>query len=393
MENLTEFLDLGKQPIANGFLTKDQLKDNEYFYELKVGFNQETKLVSIINQVDPPLMFNDSYPYNTSMSTTMIKHFEDIATKIKNIKSNPKVLEIGSNSGEFIKHFDKSLSLAVEPCGNFAKVTENLGIKTYNRFWTHDLAKEIFQNHGKYDFIYAANCICHIPDLIDTFKGVKDLLNNEGIFIFEDPSLARVILNGSFCQWYDEHPHMFSIIAIKNLLKEAGLKLFGVETLNVHGGSNRILAIKDSEIVSESESVNRNIWFETEIMKLDQIQTYYDFADKVKKSKKDLVNILNIQKSKGKIISYGATAKSTTIFNYCNINSELIDFITDTTIDKQNKFSPGQHIPVVSPDINWDEVETIFLGAWNFKDFILNKEKEHFKNKTVITHVPYVRIV
>ena len=233
-----EFLDLGKQPIANGFLYEDSI-DNEYFFNLGVGFDEETKLVTQTEYVDGELMFNDDYVYRGSMSKTMRDHFKLLSDKIS---PEAKILEIGSNDGVFIKHFDTKNAIAVEPCGNFAKETQDMGYTTYAEFWTKSLANKIKADFGKQDIIFAANCICHIPDLDDAFTAVESLLTDSGTFIFEDPSLAEMINNNSYDQIYDEHPHIFSVIALDNILQRNGLQIVKVENLSVHGGSNRIFA-------------------------------------------------------------------------------------------------------------------------------------------------------
>ena len=387
-----EFLDLGKHPIANAFVNEEDFND-EFFFDLKVCWNEETKLVSIKNFVEPEKIFNEDYPYNTSNSFPMIEHFKDTANMLKDEFKPTKVLEIGSNSGPFIDNYDTASSICVEPCSNFAEVTEDMGYKTYTEFWTTELAEKIIEEDGYRDLIYAANCICHIHDLDDAFKAVKKLLSPSGVFVFEDPSLLRILERGSYDQIYDEHPHIFSVTALNNLLRRNGLQIFRVDNLSVHGGSNRIYACHiDSCMVGDS--VRYNLQKET-TFGIDKFQTYEIFANRVDGSKKKLVDLLKKLKSDGKkIMSIGATAKSTTVFNYCGVDSKFIDVITDTTIDKQGKFSPGMHIPIVSrEDINILDYDYVYLGAWNFKDVIANKEKEFVENGgKFITHVPDVMV-
>ena len=384
-----QFLDLGKQPIANGFLYKDQI-NNEYFFNLKVAFDEKTKLITQMEYVDLHLMFNDNYVYRGSLSKTMRDHFKNFSLTLD---SNKKILEIGSNDGVFIKNFNPKNTISVEPCGNFARETQNMGYTTYDEFWTQDLANKILINHGKQDIIFAANCICHIPDLDQTFKAVKSLLSEDGTFIFEDPSLAEVINNNSYDQIYDEHPHIFSVIALDNLLQRNGLQVVKVDNLKVHGGSNRIYAKKIGSKIDKTVEQNKSY---ERILGLDKFKTFERFAEKVEQSKKDLVRILKQCKKEGKkVISYGATSKSTTIFNYCNINSDLISYITDTTPEKQGKLSPGTHIPVISPEEGFNEsVDFAYLGAWNFINEISKKEYNFLVNGgKFITHVPIVKII
>lgn len=390
--NKIKFLDLGKQPIANNFLETNEI-NSEYFYNLSVCFDVETSLISLEKFVEPEKMFNDSYVYRASMSETMKRHFRILSGEIKKKYKTNKILEIGSNDGVFIKNFPKNTTYAVEPCRNFSDLTNSLGYKTYNRFWNYSLSEEIVRKNGKMDLVFSANCMCHIQDIEDAFDAVKNVIHEEGVFIFEDPSLLSMIERGSYDQIYDEHAHIFSITALSNILERRGLEIFDVESLNVHGGSNRVYVSKKGK--NKINDSVREVLKKEKQFKLDDIETFQNFAKRVEQSKIQLVNMLKELKRKGnKIISYGATSKSTTVFNYCNIDTRLIDYIVDTTPEKQNKFSPGMRIPVISPEEGIDDsVDYAFLGAWNFKKEIINKEKEFLKKSKFITHVPYVRFL
>ena len=387
-----EFLDLGRQPIANKFLKEDEIND-EFFFDLKVVFDEDTKLVSMKDFVKPELMFNEDYKYNTSLSTPMVNHFKETAEMLKMKFKPKKVLEIGSNDGAFICNFPKEDSMCVEPCDNFARVTADMGYITSTEFWTTELSDKIKDSNGYMDLIYSANCVCHIQDLDDAFKAVKNLLTPSGIFVFEDPSLLRMLERGSYDQIYDEHAHIFSVIALDNILRENGLKIFRVDNLSVHGGSNRIYASYiDNGLVGDSVRQNIN---EEMVFGLDQFETYQIFADRVEKSKEVLHRKLSNLKHNGKrIVSIGATSKSTTVFNYCGIDSSLIDCITDTTPDKQGLLAPGSHIPVVDREsVDLNDYDYAYLGAWNFKDLIANKERDFVENGgKFITHVPEVMV-
>ena len=393
-----EFLDLGRQPIANKFLKEDEY-EGEFFYDLKVIFDEDTKLVSLKDFVKPELMFNEDYAYSTSMSYPMVKHFELTANMLKE-EFNPKtVLEIGSNDGPFIKNFGTEISICVEPCENFAKKTTDMGYRSYISFWDTDVSHGIKEIHGEMDLVYAANCICHIQNLDECFAAVKNILSKDGVFVFEDPSLLRMLERGSYDQIYDEHAHIFSIMALDNILMNNGLKIFRVDNLSVHGGSNRVyvshlpvhtfLRFRPVEI-SVKENLQREYDFG-----IDNFQTYEIFSERVNKSKKDLVELLTKLKGEGKrVVSIGATSKSTTVFNYCGINKSLIECITDTTPDKQGMLSPGSYIPIVDRGlVNLNNYDYAFLGAWNFKDVIANKEREFVENGgKFITHVPEVMV-
>lgn len=386
------FLDLGMQPIANNFLPEIPEKENEFKFHLTVSYDDETSLVSLDDFVPPDLMFNENYVYHSSMSKTMRDHFSSAADHLKNILNPETVLEIGSNDGVFIRNFDSSKTIAIEPCGNFADLTNKMGYLTHCDFWSKEIVEKVLET-GQKDLIFSANCVCHIQDLDDAFSAVEKVLSKKGAFVFEDPSLYRMIKRGSYDQLYDEHAHVFSVTALSNVLERNNMEIFRVESLDVHGGSNRIFACRIGER-SIDESVSYHISMEKEAG-LDRLETYVNFGKQIETSKKQLTNLLKELKRKGsKIISYGATSKSTTVFNYCGINGSTIDYIVDTTPSKQNKFSPGVHIPVIPPEEGMTEdVDYAFLGAWNFENEITAKEKDFLRRGRFITHVPFVRII
>ncbi len=246
------------------------------------------------------------------------------------------------------------------------------------------------------DVIYSANTISHIENIVEVFKAVDYSLSDEGVFVFEDPSLYSVLKNTSYDQFYDEHAHVFSVIGLINLLNDCGLEIFNVDNLTTHGGSNRIyVKKKHNKSLSIENSLDQNVEKELDYG-MNHISVYEEFANRVNGSKIQLIELLNQFKNDGKkIISYGATYKSATIFNYCRIGVDLIDYIVDTTVNKQGKFSPGMHIPIISPEEGFDDsVDYAFLGAWNFAKEIIKKEQLYVdRGGKFITHVPSVRLV
>ena len=391
-----KFLNLGIQPLANSFLSSNSKKSlaKEFFYNLEVSFNTSSYLVSISKPVNPKLQYTDKYAHRASESITMRNAFKKIANRL-NEKYLPKiVMEIGSNDGVFIRNFPKKKILAVEPCKNLANITKNK-YKTFPNFWNKKLANKIFSKSKKADIIFSANTISHIPNLKETFDAIEFSLSENGILVIEDPSLYSVIKNNSYDQFYDEHVYLFSAISVANIVKKSNLRLFDAEEITTHGGSMRFYICKNSAKYKNTKKIKLIIKKEKKA-NLHKFSTYLEFSKRVKKSKSNLIKIFKRLKNKNKnIISYGATYKSSTIFNYCKIGKKLINYITDTTLNKQGKFTPGQHIPIISPAVGMnDKVDYAFLGAWNFKKEILKKEKEFIRRGgKFITHVPSPRII
>jgi methylation protein EvaC len=391
---IIDFLDLGAQPLANNFINKKKLLNKERKYRLVICFNKINKLVSIKKIISSNDMFNDKYPYRSSMSKTMRVHLKKLSNIIK--KSKPKkILEIGSNDGCFIKNFEKNKTIGIEPCANVEKITKKNNYNTYPEYWTPKLASKIIKKHNKVDLIFSSNTISHIKNLDDVFKGINIALNDKGVFIIEDPSLLECLKKNTYDQFYNEHIYVFSYLGLSNALKKHNLEIFKIEKLEIHGGSNRYYIKKKSNVLKLHKSVHSHM-YEEKKFGLNNLKAYTNFAKRVKFSKKKLLHIFkNCKKNNKKIVGYGATAKSVTILNYCNINNKMIDYFIDTTPDKQNKYTPGTKI-LIKKSVNLidDNVDYVFLGAWNFQKEIFNKEKKYIKNGgKFIIHTPYPKII
>ena len=388
------FLSLGSQPLANNYLNNYNIK--QVRYNLRLFFNKKTKLVSISKRIPSKKMFNNKYPYKSSMSKTMQKSFYELSKEIKK-KFNPNLLlEIGSNDGALLKNFGSKKVIGVEPCSNLANLTRKKGYKIFDEYWNLNLAKKLKKKYKSVDLIYSANTLTHISDLNNVFSSLCHLLTDNGVIIIEDPSLLECIKKVSYDQFYNEHIYVFSALSVQNILRKYNLEIFDIKNLNTHGGSLRYyIKKKGNKNFKIKSSVNKQIKKEF-FFGLNKLTTYKKFALSTTKNKKKLLDLLKELRSKNKkIIGYGATAKATTVLNYCNINENLIDFFTDITPDKINKFMPGKKIKILKYNKKLlNNVDYVFLGAWNFKNEIFQKEKKFIKNGgKFITHVPYPKII
>ncbi len=379
-KKIDPFMSFGRMPIANGFLNKDKFNE-EFFFEMEVGFSDDLSLFQLNDHPKPTMMFNENYPFFTGSSQQMKLHFKNYANWIKKYHPNTikNIIEIGSNDGTFLKNFNSNdyNTLGFEPSNNVAERASKDGVNTINEFFNKNsvINQKNFINNT--DLICAANVICHVPDLNDLIQAVCLMLNKSGLFIFEEPYLGSMFEKISYDQIYDEHIFIFSVTSISKIFKLFDMELVDVFPQTTHGGSMRyITGRKNIHKISD----NVNTLLEKEKLKnLDNISSCKKFKNNCELSKiKTRESLLKFKDNNYKIAGYAATSKSTTILNYCNINSKIIDYICDTTPEKIGKFSPGTHIPIVdmyhfkkfNPDV-------AYLFAWNHKDEILKKEKNY----------------
>ena len=392
------FISFGRMPIANGFLAPEQFK-SEYFFDLSVGFCDRCGMVQLTEQVDREKMFHDEYAFFSSTSSRMATHFKEFAATVMGtyLKSpDPFVVEIGSNDGIMLQHFAAAgvRHLGIEPSANVAQVARDKGIRTICRFFDEDLARDIVAEHGQADAFLGANVMCHLPYLHSVAAGIKTLLKPDGVLIFEDPYLGDIVEKTSYDQIYDEHAFYFSVASLSNLFAPHDLEIVDLAHQNVHGGSMRYVvahagARKPSPVVAAQRA-------KEESLGLNQRETYAQLRRNIEHSRDELVRLLKNLKQEGRrVVGYGATSKSTTVTNYCRITPDLVEFISDTTPIKQEKYSPGVHIPVRDyQNFKNDYPDYALLFAWNHAEEILDKEKDFVSaGGNWILYVPEVRVL
>ncbi len=387
------FLDLGYQPFANEYLKNKFQKEKKY--RLLIDFNKKNKIISIKKKFLSEKIFKNNYPYRSSISKTMRKSFKNLSIIIKKKFKKKKILEIGCNDGVFLENFNRKNTLGIEPCKNIAKLSKAKNISVISDYWTKKLSRDIKKKFGKFDLIFSANTITHIKNLDEVFSAVNHVLDEDGVFIIQDPSLLELIKNNAYDQFYNEHIYVFSYLSLSSILKNHDFEIFHIENISDHGGSLRYYIKKKNSNFKITKSVKDQKKLEINFG-LQNFSTYKKFSSNVKYSREKLIKLFNKIKSKNqKIIGYGATAKAVTVLNYCKINNDLINYFVDTTPEKQGKFMPGVKIPVIKySKLSRKKVDYAFLGAWNFKSEIIKKEKSFLSNKgKFITHIPFPKIV
>jgi methylation protein EvaC len=376
-------MSFGQMPSANRFLHKNDFS-SEYFYEMEVGFSEDLSLFQLNDHPAPNEMFNEKYPFFTGSSEFMKLHFKKFAEWIKSnfLKTNSKLIEIGSNDGTFLQNFKNSNInyIGFEPSENIALKANANNIKTIDKFFNFESILQLKNFEKETEVICASNVICHIPDLKSLILTIEKLLSKKGLFIFEEPYMGSMFKKVSYDQIYDEHIFMFSINSVKKIFSLFDLELIDVFPQETHGGSMRYVVGRKNEHSISDNVINGLI--DEKKNNLDTLESCLNFKKKCELSKKNLVNkLLMLKKNNKKICGYAATSKSTTILNYCNINNKIIDFICDTTKEKIGKFSPGTHIPIVSTSHFHENIPDIaYLFAWNHKKEIIEKEKEFLSN-------------
>lgn len=396
---LLPVLSLGRMPLANALLAPTQLNEPEPTYPLDLVFCPRCTLVQITETVPPEQLFRE-YLYFSSFSETILQHAQVLVGRLiqaRRLDKASMVIEIASNDGYLLQHYHRQgiPVLGIEPARNIARVADERGIRTLPEFFSARLAQELRDQGLQADVIHANNVLAHVADLNGLVEGMALLLKQNGVCVIEVPYVKDLIDHVEFDTIYHEHLCYFSLTSLDRLLRQHGLIPLDVEHLSVHGGSLRLFAGKSSVEEESSQAVDR-MREEEACWGVDQSEFYQDFRGKVERLKGQLLACLSGLKAAGtRIAAYGASAKGSTLLNYCGIGKETLEFVVDRSTVKQGRFTPGTHLPICSPEKLLEvQPDYALLLTWNFADEILAQQAEYRRRGgRFIIPIPEVRTV
>ena len=394
---IKSFVNLGFSALANNLISLKDYKKKEKKYPLILGKCERCDHVQLRDLVSPKYMF-DNYLYLSSASSTLQKHLNsipEIINKLKKIKKNDLVIDIGSNDATLLKGYNKfkARTLGIEPAKNLSKYYKKNNINLIGDYFNVSTANKIKKKYGLAKIITATNVFPHLQNLKDFAKSVNILLDDGGILLIEAHYLKNLLDDVAFDTIYHEHCSYWSIKAVQKYFEMYDLELFNVDRLPIHHGQIRCWIGKKGV-----RKLNNNLKKLLKNEKKDKIyndSTLLDFGKKTIKIKEMLNKFFTkIKKNNEKIIGYGAPAKATTLISFLRINKDKINFIVDKNPLKKNKFMPGSRIPIYSIDnIKKYKPKYLFNFAWNFLDEILVQNKFFLKEGgKIVNPIPKFKI-
>lgn len=395
------FCDLGMSPLSNAFLKTAQVQRQELFYPLHVWVCSKCLLVQLEEFEPPERIFSDDYAYFSSFSDTWLEHcrryVDDMSLRL-GLDSKSLVVEIASNDGYLLQYFVQRgvPVLGIEPAANCARAAEERGVRTLVKFFGSGLAADLARQGKKADLLLGNNVLAHVPNLNDFVQGLKHLLAPRGVVTMEFPHLLSLVQENQFDTIYHEHFSYFSFLTVETIFAHHDLILFDVDELPTHGGSLRIFARHADDSTKPVHDRVRALREKEARASLDQLSRYTLFDEKVKHTKRRLVEFLIKSKDSGKrIVGYGAPAKGNTLLNYCGIRSDFLDFTVDRSPHKQGCYLPGTRLPILHPEkLKEARPDFVLILPWNLKQEIMEQVSyiRHWGGRFVVP-IPEVAVL
>ena len=385
-KDLKTILELGEQPPANSL--RKNVSDTLENVPLTICCCAKCTTIQLTETIDPEYMFSN-YIWVTGTSKGAREYSQVFANRILSKLKNSDdlfIVEIASNDGTFLHRFKESghRVLGIDPAKNLAESAEKNGIPTVADFFGLNVAKQVTDTHGQADIVIARNVIPHVPDPNDVVAGMANCLKENGVGAIEFHWIDKILSELHYDSIYHEHFFYHSLHSINELLLMHGLSLFDVAESPISGGS--LVAFFSKEKRDITKKLKEKLSWESE-HGIASIEAWEEFAKKSFQHRKALKSMIEAESlANKKIIGYGASARSSTLLNFCGINHNHFICVADQNPLKHNRYTPGTDIPIISPDEALKESpDTIVILAWNFKDEIIEDLREKgFKGNVII---------
>jgi hypothetical protein len=381
-KNIEQFFDLGKQPPANSLLRNSG--DKEDFYPLALSWCRDCNLVQLNYTADPEKLFSQ-YVWVTATSQTARyfseTFYKELVSRARSGK-NGYVLEIASNDGTFLLPFIKNgyKVLGIDPARNIAKIAEGNGVPTKCVFFGRETAEDIVKEKGMAEMVFARNVLPHVANTRDFVNGLQYCLSQDGVLAVEVHYAGKILDELHYDSIYHEHLCYFTFKSLERLLNDFNLFVFDIGMSPISGGSLVIYAKKGK--VEEKSSVQ--LYRDREKGdRINDLAKWKEFAEKSVSHREKFLSILdNFAKEEKKVVGYGASARSSTMLNFCGIGPQQLSVIADQNPLKQNLFTAGTHIKIKDPkDVMIEKPDYVLILAWNFAEEIIKNLKEKFSYK------------
>ena len=391
------FLDLGYAPPSNAYLTAADLSRPEKTYPLRVKVCHHCWLVQTEDYAQADELFSAEYAYFSSTSTTWLEHAARYARQMtETLKLGPAslVIEVASNDGYLLKNFVAAgiPCLGIEPTASTAAAAEALGVPVLREFFGEAMARRLAAEGRQADLIAGNNVYAHVPDINDFTRGLTAALKPGGTVTLEFPHLMRLIEHTQFDTVYHEHFSYLSLTAVSSIFAAAGLRVCHIEELPTHGGSLRVYGCHAADPRADTAAVG-DMLAEEERRGLRSMAVYTAFQARADRVKDELVQFLIEQKRASRsVAAYGAAAKGNTLLNYGGVKPDLLPFVCDGAVAKQNHFMPGSHIPILAPEaLQANRPDFVVILPWNIADEVRKQLAELAAQGTkFVTAVPHL---
>jgi methylation protein EvaC len=385
---MSEVMDFGTVALAGGFLKPVDFS-GEPTFPLRLYFCEDCYAVQVIDKVSASVLFRDYFYFSSSIAT-LRNHFREYAAEVTARFLQPKqstVIEFGCNDGVLLRPLaDQGIRtvIGVDPATNIVSTINDPRINIVNDFFNEAVAEQIIARHGKADMVVANNVYAHIPDIQGITRAIRNVLDDDGVFIFEVHYLGKMMHELQYDMIYHEHLYYHSLVSLTEHFKRYDMMVFDVKPVPIHAGSMRYYVCKKGSRHASAVTPAVAALREEELANgYDRKETFHQFAAGVADRKDKLMELLDRLKAEGKTIAgYGASGRANTMIQYCGIDHNYLEYMIDDAPAKAGYYTPGSHF-VIHPGSILEQAnppDYLLIFAWSFYEEIAKKCTRYLEN-------------
>lgn len=396
-KDLVTFLNLGNQKLTGVF---PRPEENLESGPLELVWSPSSYLVQLKHTFEPTEMYGSNYGYRSGLNNSMVQHLVNKAkylNELSELKPGDVVVDIGSNDCTTLKAFPSYVKrIGIDPTiKKFSQYYPD-DIPYVADFFSEDSYRSIEKNKNA-KLVMSIACFYDLEDPISFVRGICSILDDDGLWHFEQAYLPSTLRSLSYDTACHEHIEYYSMLSVQNILKHAGMKIVDVTLNDINGGSFAVTACKDT---NKSIKVNRAVinWLIDEEYKmgLHTVKPYFEFAQRTYEHRDSLVHLIRSLRADGKTIyGYGASTKGNVLLQWCGFTSDDIAAIGEVNPDKFGCITPGTNIPIISEqDVKDMKPDYMIVLPWHFKNGIIQREKDYLNSGgKFIFPLPYIQII
>ncbi len=392
-------LDLGEQMLTGVFpreknadVTTGPLRLVKCF-----GGAESCGLVQMEHSYNLGEMYGENYGYRSGLNASMVAHLNskvERILKLVELKAGDLVIDIGSNDSTTLQAYPSSFGITlvgVDPTGIKFHSYYPEHIQLIPDFFSSDLVKKKFPEK-KAKVVTSFSMFYDLEAPLEFMQQVYEVLADDGIWVFEQSYMPTMLDTNSYDTVCHEHLEFYALRQIKWMADKVGFKILDVEFNDINGGSFSVTATKANGDLAVTASVQKIL--DDEVAKgLDTLKPYKEFAERVVKTKHELLDFIQNARTNNKTVSIlGASTKGNVLLQYCNLTTTAVDFVGEVNPEKFSCYTPGTWIPIISEtELLTKKPDYLIVLPWHFKQFFISNKK--FSGMNLVFPLPNLELV
>lgn len=375
--DLIKVLDLGTSPLANELPTSASAALAQTRYPLGLVTCTSCSLLQLSEIVLDEDLWNREYTFYTGASWPAVQaqheYADDLLWRYRDLTKG-LVLEVACNDGSMLSRFAAAgcRTLCVDPAVGPTAKAKSAGLDVIVKGFSQIVAEQVLSEYGYADLVIANNVIAHVADLDDFIAGLAAMMSPVGRLVLEFQYAADLITGNQIDLVYHEHRSFFSLSSLNQALVRHGLKALDVQQTAPQGGSLRVHVGRVDD-QAPNNSVALLLLDERWMLDPNSLAGMQGRANRIRRRLRDL--LWEESRAGHRVAGYGASAKSTTLLNFCGIGPDLVQYFVDTTPTKQGRYTPGTGIPIIDPRADSRAPDTYLLTVHNYAGPIMRREQ------------------